>query len=91
MATINPDDEAALIADVRKAVAALARAEKLVDDRRAELSAKVAKAAKGGIKPGVLIHETGKSAETIRQWRNEHGAEKLRPPTAGGFKKANSA
>lgn len=65
---------------------ALARAEKLADTRRSELAKKVAKAAKGGVKPGPLIRETGKSAETIRQWRAEHGAEPLRPPTSGGFK-----
>lgn len=88
MATTTPDDDA-ILAGVRKAVAALARAEKLVETRRAELSKEVAKAATKGAKPAALIRETGKSAETIRQWRAEHGVERLRPPTAGGFKKSS--
>ncbi len=64
---------------------ALTRAEQAVEKRRSELAEAVAAASKGDIKPGELIHMTGKSAETIRQWRGD----RRRAPTAGSFKKAS--
>lgn len=85
MATIDPDEQAQLLAEVRKAAAALKRAEEAADAKRAELAAKVAKAAGRGVKPTPLVQASGKSTETIRQWSRGHGVKSRRPPTSGGF------
>lgn len=89
MATIDPDGQQ-LLADVRKAAAALKRVEDQADVKRAELAAAVAKAAEYGIKPTPLVQASGKSTETIRQWSRKLGVERRRPPTSGGFKKTST-
>lgn len=87
MATKNADEAQVLaaLAEVRKAAAALKRAEDQAEAKRADLAAKVAAAAKLGAKPTPLVQASGKSTETIRQWSREHGVGRRRPPTSGGF------
>jgi cell division septum initiation protein DivIVA len=84
VATTDPNVDA-LLAEVRKAAAAVGRAERVLEQRRAELAATIGKAAKGGAKPTALVQASGKSTETIRQISREHGVARLRPPTRGGF------
>lgn len=82
---ISKQDEEDLLAEVRKAAAALKRAEEAADAKRAELAAKVAKAVGLGVKPTPLVQASGKSAQTIRQWSLARGVKPLRAPTAGSF------
>jgi hypothetical protein len=75
------------LAPVMAALAALARAETRVVGRRAELGKAVADAITAGVRPSVLVKETGKSAETIRQMARENGIEPLKEPTTTSIRK----
>lgn len=79
VARIDPEDPR--LDPVKEAVAALKDAEDTVTQRRTELAKVVAEAIRLGVKPSVLVRETGKSAETVRTWARANGIDPLRDPT----------
>jgi hypothetical protein len=57
----DPDDSDPLLTPVMAAVAAVADAEKVLEQRRAELGKVVADAIRNGVKPAVLVRKTKRS------------------------------
>lgn len=87
---IEIERQKAMLEDVRLASRRLDEALAKRHAARVVLAAAVTKAADGGVGSTMLTQLTGKSAETIRQWSRERGVERRRPPTSGGFKKAQA-